>query len=116
MAEDKLVQIFASLDILEEINHVLGYDKILRILKQGRMEPASIMATIISLSSLVDVTAKVHVIEEDPQDNRILACAKQASAQFIVSGDRHLLQLGHYEEIRILTASGFIEMQRFSKR
>jgi putative PIN family toxin of toxin-antitoxin system len=116
MAEDKRTQIFVSLDILQEINHVLGYDKILRILKQGRIEPVQIMTTIISLCSLVDARAKVHVIEEDPQDNRILACAKEASAQFIISGDRHLLQLGHYENIRILTASEFIEMQRLSKR
>jgi hypothetical protein len=112
MAEDRLVQLFASLDILQEINRVLKYERILRILKRSRIEPSSIMATIVSLSSLVDVKTTVHAIEEDPSDNHVLACAKEASAQFIVSGDRHLLRLRHYENIKILTASSFLEMER----
>ncbi len=116
MAEDRLVQIFVSLDILQEINRVLEYEKILRILKRSRMEPSSIMTTILSLSSLVDVKARGQAIEEDPSDNRILSCAKEAGAQFVVSGDRHLLQLGDYKNIRILTASSFLEMQKVSRR
>jgi hypothetical protein len=111
MAEDSLIEIFASLDILQEITRVLEYEKIMKILKRSRMKPSSIMTTIISLSSLVDVKLRVHAIEEDPSDNHILACAKEADAQFILSGDHHLLQLGHYEKIRILTASKFLERQ-----
>jgi putative PIN family toxin of toxin-antitoxin system len=111
MAEEGLVEIFASLDILQEVTRVLNYEKILRILKRSRMEPTSIMATVISLSSLVDVKIRVHAIEEDRSDNHVLACAREADAQFIVSGDRHLLQLGHYQNIRILTAAGFLERQ-----
>lgn len=111
MAEDGLIQLFASLEILQEINRVLQYEKILRILKRSQVEPSSIMPTIVSLSSLVDVKTTPYAIEEDPSDNRVLACAKEASAQFIVSGDRHLLQLGRYENIRILTASSFLETQ-----
>ena len=116
MAEDRLVQLFASLDILQEINRVLKYEKIPRILKRSRIEPSSIMATIVSLSSLVDVKTAIHAIEEDPSDNHVLACAKEASAQFIVSGDRHLLRLGHYENIKILAASNFLEMERSTGR
>jgi putative PIN family toxin of toxin-antitoxin system len=116
MAEDRLIQIFVSVDILQEINRVLEYEKILGILKRSRMEPSSIMATIVSLSSLIDVKARVRAIENDPSDNRILSCAKEAGAQFVVSGDRHLLQLGNYENVRILTASGFLEMQTASRR
>jgi hypothetical protein len=115
MAEDKLVQLFVSLDILQEINRVLQYEKILRILKRSRIEPSSIMPTIVSLSSLVDVKTPAHAIEEDPSDNHVLACAKEASAQFIVSGDRHLLQLGQYESIKILTASSFLRMEKSTR-
>ena len=116
MAQNRLVQVFASLDILQEINRVLGYEKVLGILKRSRRDRSSIMGTVVSLSSLVDVKARVHAIEEDLSDNHILACAKEAGEQFIVSGDHHLLQLGHYKNIRILTASKFLEIQRISKR
>lgn len=111
MAEDHLIEIFISLDILQEIIRVLEYEKILRILKRSRMEPSSVMATIISLSSLVDVKVRIHAIAEDPPDNQILACAKEADAQFIISGDQHLLQLGCYGNIRILSPSKFLERE-----
>jgi len=114
MAENKLVQVFASLDLLQEIHRVLEYEKIQRILKQSRRAPNSIMATVVSLSTLVDVRSTVHAIQEDPTDNQLLACAKDATAQFIVSGDRHLLQLGEYENIKILTATSFLEKHQFS--
>ena len=114
MAEDKLIRIFASLDILEEINRVLAYGRIVGILKRSQAEPSSIMTTIVSLCSLVDVKAKVHVIREDLSDNRVLACAKEARAHFIVSGDRHLLQLEQYEKTMIVTPSRFLEMQRIT--
>ena len=66
--------------------------------------------------SLVDVKTRVEAIEKDPSDNRILSCAKEANMQFVVSGDRHLLQLGDYENIRILTASRYLETQKSLNR
>jgi putative PIN family toxin of toxin-antitoxin system len=116
MAEEKTIQVFVSLDILQEINRVLEYERIQRILDRSRMKPSTIMGTIFSLSSIVEVEAVVHAIEEDPSDNSVLACAKESNAQFIVSGDRHLLRLENYEGIRILTASRFLEMQKPPRR
>ncbi len=111
MAEGGRVQVFVSLDILQEIRRVLEYEKILRVLKSSRREPSSIMTSVVSLCSLVAVKAFVHAIREDPSDNHVLACAKEANAHFIVSGDRHLLKLGLYENIRILATSSLLEMQ-----
>jgi len=116
MAEGKLVQFFISVDVLQEINRALQYEKISRILRRSRIEPKSIMPTIMSLSSLVDVRTHVGAIEEDPSDNRVLACAKEVDVQFVISGDRHLLRLGQYEGIKILTASAFVKMARSARR
>jgi len=109
MAEDRQVQLFASLDILDEIHRALEYEKILSILKRSGKAPSSIMATIVSLCSLVDVKSKAKAIQEDPTDNQILACAKDAAADFIISGDRHLLKLGEYANVRVLTAANFLQ-------
>jgi predicted nucleic acid-binding protein len=65
---------------------------------------------------MVDVKAEVHFVEEDPSDNNVLACAREAGAQFIVSGDRHLLTLGRYGNARILDASAFLQTQRARRR
>jgi putative PIN family toxin of toxin-antitoxin system len=42
---------------------------------------------------------------EDEADNRILECAVAGNADFIVSGDRHLLSLGKFRGIPILRAA-----------
>jgi putative PIN family toxin of toxin-antitoxin system len=116
MAEDGLVQVFASVEMLDEINRVLQYEKIIGILKRSRTRSSTVMGTIARLTSIVDVKAEVHVVVEDPSDNHVVACAKEAHAQFIVSGDRHLLALGRYGNARIVSASAFLRIQSARKR
>jgi predicted nucleic acid-binding protein len=45
----------------------------------------------------------------DEPDNRILECAVAAEADFIVTGDKHLLSLKHFRNISIVTLSHFLE-------
>ena len=49
------------------------------------------------------------VIQDDPNDDRVLECAVAGKADYVVSGDRHLLKLGSYERITILTARQFMD-------
>ena len=49
------------------------------------------------------------VIPEDPTDEMFLSAALDAKADCIVSGDRHLLDLGEYRGIPILTAHQFLQ-------
>ena len=50
-----------------------------------------------------------EVIEGGHADNRILECAVDASANYLVTGDRqHLLPLGTHEGVRILNAPRFL--------
>jgi uncharacterized protein len=51
---------------------------------------------------------KVSEIKNDPDDDRILECALAANADAVVSGDRHLLRLGEFEGIVILTPRQFL--------
>lgn len=59
---------------------------------------------------LVHPNQKLNIIKEDPKDNIFLECAVEGECKFIVSGDHHLLQLGEYESIRIITAEEFINL------
>jgi hypothetical protein len=45
----------------------------------------------------------------DDPDNRILECAKAGGANFIISGDKHLLNLKNYQGIKIVTPGEFLE-------
>lgn len=48
-------------------------------------------------------------VPRDPRDEMFLACAIDANADCIVSGDRHLLDLQAYRDIPILTVKEFAE-------
>lgn len=54
-------------------------------------------------------TYKTDKIKDDPTDNKFLACALEAEADYIVSGDNHLLALKHFHGIQIVDAKNFIK-------
>jgi len=56
----------------------------------------------------VSKTAALSVIENDLKDNKFLECAIAASADYIISGDRHLLKLREFRGIQVLTPAAFI--------
>lgn len=60
------------------------------------------------VSEKVDITGDLHVVAQDPDDDKFIECALIAGAAAIVSGDHHLLDLGKYEGIPILSAAEFI--------
>ena len=47
---------------------------------------------------------------KDPTDNRILECAAASGSDYLVSGDKHLLKLGQYQGIKIVSPADFIQM------
>jgi putative PIN family toxin of toxin-antitoxin system len=109
MVERGQAQTFVSRDILSEINRVLRYDKIAKILERGNQTATTLVNTILTLSTLVETKTKVQAIMDDPSDNMFLACAHDAGAEFIISGDAHLLQLGRYGEASIVSPSAFLK-------
>ena len=50
----------------------------------------------------------LQVIREDAEDNTILAAAVEGRADCIISGDRHLKNLGEYQGIPILSPAEFV--------
>jgi len=77
--------------------------------------PSAIVRTIVNellaVSDLVRPMRKVKQVKVDPADNRILECALESKAACIVTGDRHLLELGHFEGIPILDIAAFLTKQ-----
>jgi putative PIN family toxin of toxin-antitoxin system len=58
----------------------------------------------------VEPVERLDVIQDDPDDNRVLECAVAAGSRFIVTGDSDLLRLGSYAGIRILKVVDFLEL------
>ncbi len=66
-------------------------------------------APLSAIATFVDTPAKLDIVKEDPADNVILGCAVTAKADFIVSGDEHLLSLVNVDGTRIVTANDFLK-------
>lgn len=61
------------------------------------------------IGTVVRPREAVSVIDQDPDDDRVLEAAREGSADVIVSGDRHLLGLGSWEAIRIVRVAELLE-------
>ena len=65
------------------------------------------MEAVLSIVEVVQDLPIEPVVKRDPDDDRILACAAVAQADWIVSGDDHLLSLKRYRDIPIVTPRQF---------
>ncbi|MCK7496847.1 MAG: PIN domain-containing protein [Comamonadaceae bacterium] len=58
----------------------------------------------LNVAVVVEPSSVPRVVPDDPDDDQVLACALAAQVEMIVSGDKHLLDLGgHYQNIPIVT-------------
>jgi len=54
-------------------------------------------------------TPELHLVEEDPDDDKFIECAVALKADFIVSGDKALIAIQNYMGIRIVTPKEFLD-------
>lgn len=61
-------------------------------------------------STFVAPRSTPNVIAEDPDDNKLIACALEGSADYIVSEDKDLHRLGQYQSIRVVDKQAFLRI------
>ncbi len=95
---------FVSLEILTELRGVLTGKKF----SYAHSLVDFYISEIQSIFQMVYPEIRLNVIQRDPQDNRVLECAIEAKAHFIISGDNDLLDLKKYQEIKIYSPQEFL--------
>ncbi|MFC1976508.1 putative toxin-antitoxin system toxin component, PIN family [Chloroflexota bacterium] len=95
--------------ILVEVRRVLLYPRLQR--KHGWTEEQidDFMANLRIAAILTPGTLSVQVVSDDPTDDKYVACALEAEAQYIISGDVHLTRLKNYKGIEFVTPAFFID-------
>lgn len=109
---DGKLQLVLSNAILKETRRVFLYGKIQKELNKRNITPDLIEDFLVKLIKISIFVAPINnpaTIKEDPADNAILAAAIDGNADFIVSGDQHLLALREYQGTKILAPADFIE-------
>jgi hypothetical protein len=68
------------------------------------------LAIIRSTAKMIEIGKEMPSVLTDSEDNYILACAVYGKADYLVTGDLHLLKLGAFEGIKIVTPAQFLEI------
>ena len=95
-------EISTTQDILDETAEVLERD-----FEYNKDEIKNIIKKILLFTKLVEPKQKVDVIKDDPDDNKVIACAIESSSEYIITYDKHLLKLKEYKGIKIITPEEF---------
>jgi len=97
-------QLFTSVTILTETANILQT-------KFGWSDArvARLVGAISKTATVLKTEPLLHDLA-DEADNRILECAVLAAADFIVTGDKHILALDHYQSTQIVKLGEFVEL------
>lgn len=113
------ITVCLSAEIVEEYIGVLLRPKFNSL--GSAIERYKIISGLIELDNTIIVNPDfvLNIIQEDPDDNIFLACAVEAKAKIIISGDDHLLGLAEFQGIQIIRPADFfkneIKSSPFSK-
>ena len=100
-------ELVTGLPLLEELDRALHYD---RIMRKYALPEDDIYAYLLLLGAqaiVVPVLPDIGGVCADPEDDKFLACALVGQAQFVVSGDHDLLDVGAFAGARIVTPREF---------
>ena len=98
------IRLCLSEPILEELQGVLQRSKF----DYSPEMLQFILTELMGIADFVNPSETLNVILEDTDDNRILECAVEAKANYIISGDSHLLKLSRYRNIDVLDVAAFL--------
>jgi len=105
-------QLLASNPILAEYERALNYERVRVRHGMTALEVAEVVANLRQFAALVEPEEALSIIAEDEADNKFLECAVTGGAEYLVSGDAHLLALKAYREIQILTPAECLAVWR----
>lgn len=98
--------------IIDEIRKTLREPRLRRYIPLTAQEADAWLASVQSIGEMVKGSADIRIVEDDPADDKYFAAAVDGEADFVVSGDAHVLAVGRYERIRVLTPRAFLDKLR----
>ncbi len=102
---EKNIQIFTANEILDEFANILARD-----FQYSHEEIGNITEKVLAFVTLVQITSKVDAVKDDPEDNKILECALDSDSEYVISYDKHLLNLKEFQDIKIVKPEEFLEI------
>jgi putative PIN family toxin of toxin-antitoxin system len=101
---DGEVEAYCTRSMLDELSRVLDYDRF----EFSADEKQSFLSVVTAAFHVTDTDIDVNR-SDDADDDVFLECAVAVDADYVVSGDTHLLDLGSHDGIPILPPAEFLE-------
>ena len=108
--ESRAFELLVSEPILAEYARVLRYQHLRLRHRMSDEEIDEVVDEFKSVGVLVEIKEVIEAVEDDPDDNKFIECAIAGQADYIVSGDTHLLSLKQYRNIPILSLILFLTL------
>ena len=110
LAKEEVFKTVTAASINKEILSVLHREHIYIKYNLNEEIIDDIAAFLYEGTILVEGTHEVSKISKDPADDKFISCGVEGEADYIVSGDEHLLNLKHYRGIQIISAKNFLKI------
>ena len=110
LVKQNQVELILSPAIIREIKRILLYPRLQKYHHKTAQEIDAYFEDVLMFAWIVEGEKTVDIIKDDPSDNKYLACAYEGEADYIVSGDNHLLDLETYQGIAIIKANTFLNV------
>jgi len=102
------VRAVATRQIIDENKLLLKKRVVKKAVKQDLMQYFNFVR-------LVRADSRERIVEEDEEDDKFIHCARAAHAHYLITYDRHLLDLGVFEGTHIVTPGDFIAAYRHAQ-
>ncbi len=98
-------EVLLSLELLEELSDVLGREKFNRFVTSEERD--EFLEALVERATLVEVIENIQECR-DPKDDKILELALNGQAEYIVTGDKDLLVLHPFRNVKIVAVEEFL--------
>lgn len=106
--QKKELEVVVSPAIIDEIARVTAYKRLQKKYRRIREEREGLLEDLKNFATMVDSQQTLSVVKADDSDNRYIECAIESGANYIVTGDPHLLDISEYQGIRIISPAIFV--------
>ena len=91
------IKIYSTTEIISEYQEILKRD-----FDFSDAEVSEIMEKVLTFVTLVNPRMKIKAVKDDPDDDIIIECALESESKYIITYDKHLLNLKEFRGIRII--------------
>ena len=113
--QNKVIELVLSMQIINEFSEVLNYEEIKDKIKNKNLEMKRTVEKIIAISTIIEPIERLDIVKNDIDDNIVLECAVEGDVDYIITQDKHLLNIKEFRGIEIITPEEFLGILKSKK-